>query len=158
MDCRRAEPLLSAWLDGELGAAEARALDAHVSGCPGCRGKRKELTAARDLFQQMAPERSSLRAADVLARLPKSAPPSSAPARRGARWLPLAAALALAGAGLWQGRLWRSETTVRTEARIGGFQGLDCGPDGGPGCRRLACFDAAECDDGADGSWPPLAR
>jgi predicted anti-sigma-YlaC factor YlaD len=157
VDCRRAEPLLSAWLDGELAAPVAAELAAHVAGCPGCRGRSKELASARDLFQQMAPERSRLRAVDVLSRARKSVAPSL-PLGRVERWLPLAAALALAVLGLWQGGLLEPETTERTEVRLGGFPGLDCGPGFGPDCRRLACFDAAECGDAAAGPWPPLRR
>lgn len=159
MDCRRAEPLLSAWLDGELAASVAGEVERHVAACPGCRGRRKELVAARNLFQQMAPERSRLRAADVLARAKQPAAPLSPTlGRQASRWLPLAAALALAVLGLWQGGLIQPEALRRSESQPGGLPDLDCGPGGGEGCRRLACFDAAECGDVAAGLWPPLRR
>lgn len=36
MICRRAEELLSLYLDGELGTEEKKALDAHLESCPSC--------------------------------------------------------------------------------------------------------------------------
>lgn len=37
MECPEVEDRLWEYLDGELGAKEARALDGHLSWCPGCR-------------------------------------------------------------------------------------------------------------------------
>jgi anti-sigma factor RsiW len=46
MKCPEEESKLSAWIDGELAASEARALESHLGDCPSCRGV---LQSFRDL-------------------------------------------------------------------------------------------------------------
>jgi anti-sigma factor RsiW len=172
MDCKQAAPSLSAWLDGELPAAAVAELEAHLGTCPACRRRRGELAAARHCFRQLAPERSRLQAADVLTRLTaeqRAAPPAGAaweePVRR---WLPLAAAASLLAVALWQAGAREparakgspaADAPRRTEAAMSRpfaeKPGLDCGAQNGEACRRLACFDAAECG-GAGETWPPI--
>lgn len=114
LPCRRAEARLSPWLDGELDAGAARALEEHLEVCSPCRRRGEALAAAREHFRRLSPERSRLQAADVLARVA---------AEEGAgrwlsggvredrrwllprRWLPRVAALAvvtLVTVGIWQ--------------------------------------------------------
>jgi predicted anti-sigma-YlaC factor YlaD len=42
MDCRSAHDAISAALDGELATSEARLLERHLGGCPGCRRWRED--------------------------------------------------------------------------------------------------------------------
>jgi anti-sigma factor RsiW len=169
MDCRRAEPNLSAWLDGELPPTTAAALEAHLGVCPACRRRRAELAAARHGFRQLAPRRSRLQASDVLARLaaeshstPRS-PGVQPNVRLGApRWLPLAAAAGLMAVALWHAGSRapaRTAAPLRTAAAIGrslaATPELDCSARNGADCRRLACFDADACG-GAEEAWPSI--
>lgn len=120
LGCRRAESRLSPWLDGELDAGEARALEEHLRVCSSCRRRGETLAAAREQFRRLPPERSRLQAADVLARVAAEEEAASwwgpsGRVREVGRWLtsrrrpPLAAALVLtvlilavvATMGLW---------------------------------------------------------
>jgi anti-sigma factor RsiW len=51
--CRRIEPLLSAWIDGELGAVETGRIAAHVDSCPRCAGTAEQLSAVRSLLRSL---------------------------------------------------------------------------------------------------------
>jgi anti-sigma factor RsiW len=55
MRCPAVVPDLSAYLDGELGAAAARAIDVHLSGCLVCRGRADALRAASQLVSDLPP-------------------------------------------------------------------------------------------------------
>ena len=64
--------ILHAYLDGELSAAEAQGVDAHVAQCPGCRGRLEEeralITRAGELLALAAPpdrELPPFRAGDI---------------------------------------------------------------------------------------------
>jgi hypothetical protein len=50
MTCRKASSSLSAYRDGDLPSAAARALAGHLEGCAGCRARWDGLTAALDLL------------------------------------------------------------------------------------------------------------
>ncbi len=104
MRCRKAERLISGFLDSRLSAGAARDLEVHLAGCPSCRS----YLAGLDLIQRGAavPEETSVPSgywddlsARVRARLePASAsvPPRSFPLR-GWRWAWLAVPAAAAG-------------------------------------------------------------
>ncbi|HXB53764.1 MAG TPA: zf-HC2 domain-containing protein [Vicinamibacteria bacterium] len=53
MRCRAVVPVLSAYLDGDLGAGEARAIDVHLAACPDCRGRAESLCAASQLVSDL---------------------------------------------------------------------------------------------------------
>jgi hypothetical protein len=55
MRCPAVVADLSAYLDGELGAAAARAVDVHLSACPVCRGRADALRAASQLVSDLPP-------------------------------------------------------------------------------------------------------
>jgi anti-sigma factor RsiW len=51
--CRQARALLSAWIDGELQAAEAEFVAAHVGGCQTCTQESDDLAAVRALLRSL---------------------------------------------------------------------------------------------------------
>ena len=58
MTCERFEELLSAYLEGELAAAERGEMDAHLAACPGCAelaGLMRETLAATAAFPEVEP-------------------------------------------------------------------------------------------------------
>jgi anti-sigma factor RsiW len=55
MSCRTTPRLLSAALDGRLGAAERAALDAHLAACPGCRREGARWEAAARALRASGP-------------------------------------------------------------------------------------------------------
>ena len=66
MTCQRIEELLSAYLEGELGAAERAEVDGHLAACPECAalvGLMRETTGAMAGFPEAEP------APDLLAKL-----------------------------------------------------------------------------------------
>lgn len=179
MDCSRAEQLLCAGLDGELDPGTAKALAAHLEGCLACRQDLTELQAVRDAFRRLSPERSRLRASDVLARVASGGQEPgevrARPARPAGRlrqrvlWFPVAAALALAAVAWWR---VESRAPVATSLEVSApttsaDRGLppssaapgtaDCDPGSGQGCDLLACFAAADCAPAGDDPWPRIA-
>ena len=48
MSCDEYEPMLTAYVDGELEAADRRRLDEHLAGCESCRQTLAELTALQE--------------------------------------------------------------------------------------------------------------
>lgn len=117
MSCGQAQ-WLHGYLDGELDAARAAELEAHLQGCSTCT---QALAEQQDL-------RSALGAADLYAKAPASLrarvraelPVSRAVASRPARWrsLGVAASLALVLFGLWRTLPgWREDVTEREVAR-----------------------------------------
>ena len=88
MTCHEAEPLLNAYLDGELDLVRSLELEAHVGQCGGCR---VALEAEKQLSAAVARAPYYRATRSLRARL------DAAPAwRRTAVWLSLAAAVALA--------------------------------------------------------------
>jgi hypothetical protein len=66
MTCERIEKLLSAYLEGELGAVERAEVEAHLAACPGCAelaGLMREEMAAAAVFPEAEPS------AELMARL-----------------------------------------------------------------------------------------
>jgi anti-sigma factor RsiW len=105
-DCREFEPLLTPFVDGEAGAAERAAVDAHLRSCPHCRDLVASERAIRDAFASCrasfhAHASDGLRRRCEAARAASSAPPVDAIRRRS--WVPLsmAATLVLAVAGVF---------------------------------------------------------
>lgn len=98
MECELARGLLEAYLDGELGRAEARELEAHVDGCAECRAVLDRLDALRRALREPAlrahaPEQLRARIRDAASAAPRAR-------RRPGALLRHAAALLLAfGAG-----------------------------------------------------------
>lgn len=93
MSCRDARTLFSARLDGRLGVADGRALDAHLAGCAGCRAELARWEAAAGALRASGPTpvppflaERAFRAALASERAP------------GAGFLPAARKVALAGA------------------------------------------------------------
>jgi predicted anti-sigma-YlaC factor YlaD len=61
MTCERIEELLSAYLEGELGAVERGEVDSHLAACPACAGLLaglRELTVAMAAFPEAEPSPS----------------------------------------------------------------------------------------------------
>jgi anti-sigma factor RsiW len=52
LDCERADPLLSAYLDGELAREEAKALAEHLTHCAECGGEVQELEKTKTLLSR----------------------------------------------------------------------------------------------------------
>ena len=95
MECTGRELLLNAWIDGELDADAARAVETHLSTCGRCRAEADALRAVSRLVHQRAPR---LAAPDVLRERVRRLAAEAPPARRSAprpRWLPAAAAAAV---------------------------------------------------------------
>ena len=79
-DCRSAETLYL-YLEGELGPAERRGLEAHLEGCPACREALAERRVLHEAFTSLPPlEVPPDFALSVMDRLPE-------PAEAKARWL-----------------------------------------------------------------------
>ena len=96
-----AEKLLGAYADGELDAAGARAVEAHLADCPRCRQALRELRRLAGQLQSWPgpvrrPEADAEFSARVLARLPARRPASAA--RRSARNFLFPAGMVAAGA------------------------------------------------------------
>lgn len=60
MRCKKAESLLSAYLDAELAGQSQDALKQHLSGCPACRTKLEELRADHALLKSVPPPEPSV--------------------------------------------------------------------------------------------------
>lgn len=61
MTCERVEELLSAYLEGELGAVEKGEVDSHLAACPACAGLLaglREVTGAMAAFPEVEPSPS----------------------------------------------------------------------------------------------------
>jgi len=130
MDCKRAAPLLEAYLDNELDRAEARELEQHVDGCAACRAaltRLGELRAAlRDRsLRHAAP--AALRERIEAAMHAESGRAADASAARRARrgnarlpaWSQLAAACVLAfAAGGASVYLWKPHGADESDAVV----------------------------------------
>jgi anti-sigma factor (TIGR02949 family) len=106
LGCGEARPLLAAYVDGEVGALEAAALEQHAANCASCSAALQRERATRELIRSRAPyhrappalferiaEQTSRQGAATVA-------PTEKPKRQGRNWqrwaLPLAASLAMA--------------------------------------------------------------
>jgi anti-sigma factor RsiW len=117
MRCEDARPLLDAYVDAELPAAESAALREHLARCPQCRPEAAALERLRDEIRHAAPSYLAppgLRA-QIRAGLRREA--SAGPAT--ARWLAYAASLlvavALGSGGTWLISGERQQTLVADE-------------------------------------------
>jgi Putative zinc-finger len=133
MICEDVELCLSAWVDGELDAEEAAAIDDHVRSCPLCRRRLDALKGARDMFRTLAP-----------------AAPAALPAAHPPRYYAPILALAI-GVGMLL-LVARSAdvpaVTLLPEPQF--VPGLDCRvTEPGPGCRidlpPTPCSSALDC-------------
>lgn len=102
MNCHEATRLIDAWLDGELSAAQQRALKGHLAGCDDCRRACETQSALSADLKALG------RAADELA------DPAQSMARHGARTVPrwwtaplrVAAVVAISAGALLLARAW----------------------------------------------------
>jgi mycothiol system anti-sigma-R factor len=109
MDCRTALALIDAYLDGELDRIEARALEAHLDGCPGCAEALAQSDALRralrdPALRHAAPAALRERVHATLDASAQQPPPAAHRSRRlpSAGWWQLAAACVVAfAAGTW---------------------------------------------------------
>lgn len=98
MTCSEFDEVLDAYIDGTLATAQREEVEAHLAGCPGCRGRahalRDLIADARALPREIRPERELW--PEIASRLDGSVV-RSLTARRQARrrWIPLAAAAVL---------------------------------------------------------------
>jgi Putative zinc-finger len=112
MNCRRVDERLSHHLEGLLSPREARAVDAHLDGCPACRRREEQLralgpdllalTALRtppDLFHRALERWSEQTTGRAIAREALWLPPSGT-RHAGGSWMNRRASIALAGIGL----------------------------------------------------------
>jgi anti-sigma factor RsiW len=60
MMCRDVELSLNAWVDGELDASGAAAMDEHLRACDPCRRRFETLKAARAIFRTLAPAETTV--------------------------------------------------------------------------------------------------
>lgn len=106
MTCGEFEARLSPFIDGELPAAEDRAMRAHLEGCPSCAAAQERQLALRAALRKhltplTAPE--GLREGIGRAvRVAGAAPDSRIRTLPGRRWLAIAALLVAAVAGTWK--------------------------------------------------------
>ena len=102
-ECRRAEEWISAALDGELTAEEARALEAHLTECPACRALAADLARLHGAMAGMEPARAvppelHEKILSAAAREPR---PGAKKRRTWRTWAALAACAVLA-VGVWR--------------------------------------------------------
>ena len=118
MNCRDAEARLGGYLDGELDAAEAASLAAHLKGCPACARAYERLYTLRAALRSEVPE---LRAPDTLRMRIRDALRQAAPAAArsprlpGWIWLAVAAVLVLAVVDTWKVAAGRAAERVLAE-------------------------------------------
>lgn len=94
--CDTIEPLLSAWLDGELDARASERVTQHLAGCGACARELAEVAAVRDLTRNLPVRRAR---ADLVAHTPVRSLAQSQPGTRRVRTLAVAAGV-LAGVAL----------------------------------------------------------
>lgn len=83
--CDRTEPLLSAWLDGQLSAAEEGAVARHLSGCPRCWAEADDLRRIRTMIRGVPPRRAPEDVRFVLAGAVTPGPVARSPLAPGRR-------------------------------------------------------------------------
>jgi len=103
------ESELDAYLDGELAAGDAAALEQHLAGCGSCERFRSERLVLRSAIQAEMPKREApeLLRARVRAALREEVAPARRPLPRTAapapwRWMALAATVAVVALGSWR--------------------------------------------------------
>jgi hypothetical protein len=107
MDCRKAEEMLHAWIDGELDEAERTELTAHLSECAACAKKLAEYRHLDALLAQL--DAQTKMPAGLFGRIMGAVDRESTPKKgrtyRWARWAASAAAILFLG--VTAGLLWR---------------------------------------------------
>lgn len=125
MDCKSARMMLEAYLDNELGAADVRAMEAHVDGCAECRDALAQLDELRHALRDPALRHEApMELRERIRAAAKNVNSATAPMPRRQRatpvWWSLAAACVLAFAaggvsvGVWNSR----QGTVTDSAQI----------------------------------------
>jgi anti-sigma factor (TIGR02949 family) len=109
MECDRVAPLVSPFLDGELGSADRAGVEAHLAGCKTCRGAIEAERAFSSYIRSEAPRHAAPPAlrARVMAAVAAESLGRDRPRNR--EWARLAAA-ALIGAVIASGTTWQIAT------------------------------------------------
>jgi anti-sigma factor RsiW len=99
MNCHDAASLIAAYVDGETGRRQTRAIGNHLLGCRECTVKRDDLLALRAQLRAEVPRYSAPPAlrARVLATLDAAAPPQPSRKRFVGRWLTAGAGASIGG-------------------------------------------------------------
>jgi anti-sigma factor RsiW len=100
MNCHDAASLIAAYVDGETGRRQTRAIGNHMLGCRGCTVKHDDLLALRAQLRAEVPRYSAPPAlrARVLATLDAAAPPQPSRRRFVDRWRTAGAGASMGGA------------------------------------------------------------
>ena len=140
-DCAGVDAIMTVYVDGEVTAAEAQAVRAHLEGCPACRDRAAAEQAVRERLRAAAPLLGEHAPAALWARCATAAhsgPVAAAPFLRQhtVRWVPLSlaatvllAAGALFMAGQWQGQ---GHGALAAQLAIDHDRCFLVGPAGGP--------------------------
>ncbi len=118
MSCEKYEPMISAFLDGELSEEERVDVAAHLAACPGCQRYFDDLVAIHDALEQEEVPVPEDFAESVMARV-RETPQEE---RRviafphWKRWAALAACCAIAALGLWTVQTGSAKTARQTMA------------------------------------------
>jgi len=99
MKCSKVRKLVSAYLDGELGEARAREVEAHLAACSDCRAEAEAVRRTLDLLGEWRPVEPRLGLEALRERLKQRAPRTWQPVLPIPRW----AAAALALLSIWAG-------------------------------------------------------
>jgi hypothetical protein len=165
MDCRKAEEVLNAWIDGELEDSERSALMAHLSECGSCARKLAEYRHLDALLSQLdaqtqVPAGLFGRIMDAVSR---EAEPKKSGMIRWSRWAASAAAVLLLGVAvgvLWRAGIWPApardaapmapmeapmQSTAEEEAMMEA-EGLDSGVEKAAGAQAEAPSGEAALD------------
>lgn len=95
MNCQDVEHRITPLVDGELMAAEAEAVNAHLAACPPCRRAAEQEQACRRVLRECAPRLAALAPVSLKRRVRGAMPAARQSRRRPWRWA-LAAAATLA--------------------------------------------------------------
>jgi len=118
MSCTQIQPLLDAYLDGELDAARGLETERHVAHCPVCRDQLQQLRALRAALRDKAPYYRA--SAALREKTQKALGPVPVSSRRrspdnGLRWPALAAAVLLAAITASTGTWWFARTSAHEQ-------------------------------------------
>ena len=118
MSCEKYEPMISAFLDGELSEEERVDVAAHLAACPGCQRYFDDLVAIHDALEQEEVPVPEDFAASVMARVRETPQEERRVIAfpRWKRWAALAACCALAALGLWTVQTGSAKTARQTMA------------------------------------------
>jgi anti-sigma factor RsiW len=117
MNCREVEPLLGAYLDGELDLLHSLDIDAHLGDCARCSRAIEELKQLELAVSAMPRYRASKQLRGRLARSAAAGYPAAHQAAN-ARWLALAAGLLLGAVAVWKFAPVADHASGRMESEI----------------------------------------